>query len=238
MIRVAVVDDQLPSRQLLHGYLSKFRAEHDQPLIVEEFADGSDLVGHYSPSFDVIFLDVQMDHLDGFAAARLVREVDPAVIIIFVTNMAQLAINGYEVNALSYLVKPVSYFAFSQEMLRAVQRIAQTRDDFVVVPVAGDLVRINLAKVVYIESVKHRLEIHTMDGNLSMVGTLREMADQLEPRGFVRINSFLLANLRHVLAYGNQAAIMSQGAQLPVSRSRRKELAAALATYSGRARVL
>lgn len=163
MIRIAVVDDNAQSRQLLRDYLTKYRAEHDQPMIIEEFADGSDLVGHYAPSFDIIFLDVQMENLDGFATARLVREVDPAVIIIFVTNMAQLAINGYQVNALSYLVKPVSYFAFSQELLRAVQRIEQTRDDFVVVPVAGDLVRINLAKVVYIESVKHRLEIHTMD---------------------------------------------------------------------------
>ncbi|MDI9629832.1 MAG: LytTR family DNA-binding domain-containing protein [Acidobacteriota bacterium] len=238
MIRIAVVDDHASSRQLLCEYLTKFRAEYDQQLIVEEFADGSDLVGHYTPNFDIIFLDVQMENLDGLAAARLVREVDPAVIIIFVTNMVQFAVKGYQVNALNYLVKPVSYFAFSQEMLRAVQRIEQTRDDFVVVPVAGELVKINLAKVVYIESVKHRLEIHTLDGKLSMVGTLREMAEQLEHRGFVRINSFLLANLRHVLAYGNQSAIMSQGTQLPVSRSRKKELATALAAYSGRARVL
>ena len=87
MIRIAVVDDNAQSRQLLRDYLTKYRAEHDQPMIIEEFADGSDLVGHYAPSFDIIFLDVQMENLDGFATARLVREVDPAVIIIFVTNL-------------------------------------------------------------------------------------------------------------------------------------------------------
>ena len=110
MIRVAVVDDNAQSRQLLRDYLTKYRAEHDQPMIIEEFADGSDLVGHYAPSFDIIFLDVQMENLDGFATARLVREVHPAVIIIFVTNMAQLAINGYQV-ATGYYTRAYRIYA-------------------------------------------------------------------------------------------------------------------------------
>ncbi len=71
-----------------------------------------------APRFDIIFLDVEMENLDGFTTARIIRETDPQVMLIFVTNMGQFAIKGYEVDALSYLLKPVPYFAFSQELKR------------------------------------------------------------------------------------------------------------------------
>lgn len=233
MIRIGVVDDQQESRHLLQSYLARYEHENGIQFAVEEFADGSELTAAYRPRFDIIFLDVQMDNLDGFATARLIREVDPGVILIFVTNMAQFAIKGYEVDALSYLLKPVPYFAFSQELKRSLERLERQRDDHIVLSVGGDVLRVNLAEVVYIESIKHRLVFHTRDGKLSMIGTLKEMAAQLESRGFFRSNSFLLVNLRHVEGFSNSESRLTGGISLPVSRARKKPFLEALTDYFG-----
>ncbi|MCG6568113.1 LytTR family DNA-binding domain-containing protein [Tessaracoccus sp. ZS01] len=233
MITIGVVDDQPESRNLLQGYLARYEFESGVQFKVEEFADGSELTAAYRPRFDIIFLDVQMDNLDGFATARLIREVDPGVILIFVTNMAQFAIKGYEVDALSYLLKPVPYFAFSQELKRSLERLDKARDEHIMLSVGGEMLRVNLADVIYIESIKHRLVFHMVDEKLSMIGTLKEMATQLEPRGFYRSNSFLLVNLRHVEGFSGSESKHTGGVSLPVSRARKKPFLEALSAYFG-----
>ncbi|SHI34343.1 two component transcriptional regulator, LytTR family [Tessaracoccus bendigoensis DSM 12906] len=233
MFRIGIVDDQQESRGLLRSYLARYSAENATEVMVEEFADGSELTAAYVPRFDIIFLDVQMANLDGFATARLIREIDPLVILIFVTNMAQFAINGYEVDALSYLLKPVPYFAFSQELKRSLERLVRSRDEYMVLPVDGELIRLALAEVVYVESDKHRLVFHTRDADLMMTGTLKELAVKLEPKGFFRSNSYLLVNLRHVEGFGQSESRHVDGIHLPVSRSRKKAFLEALTHYYG-----
>ncbi len=117
MIRIALVDDD-PGARRCCASTARFTAEQAVEFAIEEFTDGSELTGSYAPRFDIIFLDVEMENLDGFTTARIIRETDPQVMLIFVTNMGQFAIKGYEVDALSYLLKPVPYFAFSQELKR------------------------------------------------------------------------------------------------------------------------
>lgn len=227
------MDDHTESRALLLGYLARYQEESLVEFVVEEFADGSELTGTFAPRFDIIFLDVEMTNLDGFATARIIREIDPAVIIIFVTNMAQFAVKGYEVDALSYLLKPVPYFAFAQELKRCTERLARSHDESILLSIGGELVRVMLPDVVYVESVKHRLIIHTSTRPLSLVGTLREMSEQLEPRGFFRCNSYLLVNLSHVTGLSGSDVKLVGDIELPVSRARRKPFIEALTAYFG-----
>lgn len=233
MFRVAVVDDRAESRELLLRYLARYQEESSVEFVIEEFADGSELTGTYAPRFDIIFLDVQMTNLDGFATARFIRETDPAVIIIFVTNMAQYAVKGYEVDALSYLLKPVPYFAFSQELKRSLERLGRNREDSILLSIGGEMVRLQLPDIIYVESIKHRLVVHTSERALSLVGTLKDMSARLEPLGFFRCNSYLLVNLRHIGGLSGQDATLVSGVKLPVSRSRRKPFLEALSAYFG-----
>ena len=82
-------------------------------------ADGAEIAEHYTPGFDIIFMDVEMPRLDGFGAAEAIRAVDADVVLVFVTNMAQYAIRGYEVDALDYVLKPVNYYQFCTKLSRA-----------------------------------------------------------------------------------------------------------------------
>ena len=233
MYRVGIVDDEPVSRQLIRGYLERFQRENGADFAIEEFADGSELTASYRPRFDIIFLDVKMENLDGFSAARMIRETDPEVVLVFVTNMAQFAIKGYEVDALSYLVKPVPYFAFSENLKRSLERISK-KDQHILVNVSGELLKLDLAKLIYVESVKHNLIFHLSDATtLQTTGTLKALTDQLEPAGFYRSNSFLLVNLGHVEGFADNETRMTNGESLPVSRSRRKSFLEALTSYFG-----
>ena len=114
MIRIALVEDEAEVRAQLQGYVQRHTRQYGTEFVVTEFADGMELLDDYRPVYDVLFLDVEMKHLDGMETARRVRELDKDVIIVFITNMAQYAIGGYAVGALDYVHKPVPYFAFSQ----------------------------------------------------------------------------------------------------------------------------
>lgn len=121
VISIGIVEDDPASSALLVNYLRQYEHEHehDEKFAVTQFADGAELVAGYRADMDILLLDVEMPGLDGFSAAQRIRQVDPDVLLIFITNMTQCAIHGYEVDALSYVLKPVLYFAFSQEIKRS-----------------------------------------------------------------------------------------------------------------------
>ena len=112
MTRIAIVEDEAAVREQLAGYVQRYTRQYGTPFEVTEFADGMEILEDYRPQFDIIFLDVEMKHLDGMETARRIRERDGGVLIVFITNMAQYAIRGYAVGALDYVLKPVPYFAF------------------------------------------------------------------------------------------------------------------------------
>lgn len=233
VIRVAVVEDDASNRRGLLDYLALYSEEHGVEFAIAEFADGAELVERYRPEYDLLLLDVQMPHMDGLEAAHRIREVDANIIIIFVTNMAQYAIKGYEVDALSYLVKPVPYFAFAQEMGRSLARLQRQQGDSVVLTVGGTLARVPATDIVYVESVKHRITVHTLNGRYAFSGTLKAVDEELEGRGFFRSNSCYLVNLRHVTRVEQHTCVMTGGEELQVSRPRRRAFLEALTDFVG-----
>lgn len=233
MIRIGIVEDDSDSVDLLVGYLGRYEREHDEQFQVATFSDGAAIVTGYRPNFDILLLDIEMPQLDGFSAAEQIRLVDPDVVIIFITNMAKYAIKGYEVDALSYVVKPVPYFAFAQEIKRSVARLRRRSSDYLLLTVDGGLVRVPTDDIVYLESSKHRTTVQTIDGKHSVVAPLKALEAELEGKHFFRSNSGYLVNLRHVLGVQGTDALLVGGYELPVSRSRKKAFLAALTDYLG-----
>jgi DNA-binding LytR/AlgR family response regulator len=233
VIRIGIVEDDPASAALLVEHLRRYERENAEQFRVTTFPDGEGVVTGYRPDFDILLLDIEMPRLDGFSAAEQIRLVDPDVVIIFITNMTQYAIKGYEVDALSYVVKPVPYFAFAQEIKRSVARLRRRSADYLLLTVDGGLVRVPTDDIVFLESSKHRTTVHTVDGKHSVVAQLKALEAELEGKHFFRSNSGYLVNLRHVLGVQGSSALLVGGHDLLVSRSRKKAFLAALTDYLG-----
>ena len=237
MTRIAIVEDEAAVREQLAGYVQRYTRQYGTPFEVTEFADGMEILENYRPQFDIIFLDVEMKHLDGMETARRIRERDGGVLIVFITNMAQYAIRGYAVGALDYVLKPVPYFAFSQQLQKALGQLEKRERHYLAVAVDGGMRRLDAAEIYYLESEGHKVHFYTEKEDFMVPGTLKNYEEKLVGRAFARCNSGYLVNLAQVS--GVQQDMVQVGPYaLQISRPRRKAFMAELADYIGGATTL
>lgn len=232
MIRVAIVEDEASYAETIRNYILKYSNENNMKFEVSLFSDGDEITKDYRPIFDIIFLDVQMKFMDGMETAEYIRKLDKDVILIFITNMAQYAIKGYAVDALSFLLKPVPYFAFSQELMRSLERLKKRNKSFVLIPSKEGVIKLTERNILYIENYKHRLIVHTDNEEYSFVGTMKEMETKLSDKHFYRCNNGYLVNLAQVTGVKDNFALVGKH-KLQISRPRKKAFLNALTDYVG-----
>ena len=163
MIRIALVEDDPAYAEQLLSYLKEYEKESKERISVQTFSDGEDIVTEYRADYDIILMDVEMKFMDGMSAAEEIRKMDTEVVIIFITNMPQYAIQGYRVDALDYVLKPVSYFAFTQRIDRALTRLKKREKKYLTIAVKGGMMKLDLSEICYVEVQDHDLIYHTVD---------------------------------------------------------------------------
>ncbi len=230
MIRIALVEDDANYVSELTEYLKRYEKESKEKVDITIFSDGEDIVTDYTGKFDIILMDVEMEFMDGMTAAAKIREMDTEVVIIFITNMPQYAIQGYKVDALDYVLKPVSYFAFSQRIERALSRLKKRENKFITVVVRGGIIKLDVSSIYYVEVQDHDLIYHTTGGNYVTKGSMKEAEELLDQNKFFRCNRCYLINLEYVENFrGSDVQVYSDMVQ--VSRSKKKALMDALNNY-------
>lgn len=232
MIRVAIVDDDSIISNKLKEYLSEYEKTKNEKFHITMFTDGADLLKTYKKQYDIIFMDIEMPIMNGVTAAEEVRKVDTTVNIIFVTNMAGYAINGYKVDALSYVVKPVSYIDFAQQLDKAVTRVSYNRKAFLLVTIGSEIIRLDISKITYMESIEHRVAIHMEHEELIIYNSLMKLEKLVKDYHFARCNSGYLVSLSHV-EYIDRDIVVVSGDKLVMSRSKKKSFMNALSEYIG-----
>lgn len=227
MIRIAVVEDDKSYQLQLSEYLTKFMKEIGEKIEVEFFSDGIDITEGYVAKYEIILMDIQMKFMDGVTTARKIREVDTKVIIIFLTNTAQYAIKGYEVDALDYVLKPISYFAFSQKLKCAFNRLKNRKERYIVINIKRGQIRMDISDIYYIESEGHTISLATKSEKIKVIGTLKEFEDILIKENFFRANKSYLINLTHVDSVQNEEVTIN-GEKIWLSRMKKKDFMEAL----------
>ncbi|BAR05176.1 two-component response regulator [Parascardovia denticolens DSM 10105 = JCM 12538] len=132
MLTVAIVEDEPDDARRLDSCLQRYGAERGVDFRLEHFGRPSDFLDSYKARYDLVFMDIEMPGMDGLSAAKRLRQFDQEVILIFVTNLAQYASRGYEVNALDYVMKPMEYQTFERKMDRAVRACRNNSDSVIV----------------------------------------------------------------------------------------------------------
>ena len=148
----------------------------------------------------------------------------------FITNMTNYAIRGYQVDALDYVLKPVSYFAFSQKLERAISKIKKSNSNIITVSLPSGVKKLDIDNIFYIESQGHNLNFYTSGGEFTVRARLSDFETQLSKYSFFRSNKGFLVNLKYVDGVENGCCIIA-GKQLLISRARKNDFMAALTDY-------
>ena len=229
--RVAIVEDDDAVAQVFEQYIARYADENGGVFLVSRFSDGAEIVSDYKPVYDIIFMDIEMKQMDGMTAAQKIRELDNNVLLIFITNMSQYAIKGYSVNALDYLLKPVQYFVFSEQLKKSIETLQKRRPGFLLLPLKDGAVNIETSKIIYIESFKHQMTVYTKDGIYSLNHTMKKLEDELSGSSFFRCNNCYLVNLAYVRVISGLTLTVDKYT-LTISRPRKKEFIKALNAYT------
>jgi DNA-binding LytR/AlgR family response regulator len=230
MINLAIVEDEDTYAAQLTEFVEKYQAESGNYFKITRFRDGDEITNGYKSQFDIILMDIEMKLMDGMTAAEEIRRLDQDVVIMFITNMTNYAIRGYQVDALDYVVKPVSYFAFSQKLGRAIGRIKKSDSNIISIDMPSGVKKLDIDNIFYIESEGHNLNFYTSGGQFTIRAKLADFEEQLTPYNFFRSNKGYLVNLKYVDGVENGACLIA-GKQLLISRARKSDFMNALTDY-------
>lgn len=232
-MRIAIVEDDKDASQKLSGYIRRYAKEHHLGVDILTFNDGVQITSNYPANLDVIYFDVQMPVMDGMTAAKKVRQHDKKVQIVFLTNYVQYAIDGYEVQATDFLLKPITYFSFSTHFAKMTARLQNnTGDQYITVSHGDEMHRVPLKELYYVESAGHYLHFHLHDKEYSMIGSLKNTEQELADKNFFRCNYGYLVNLALVTGVSNNEVHVGPFV-LQISRSRKKDFLQHLTDYLG-----
>ena len=178
MINICIVEDESDQADLLRKYIQTYGNKTNQQFAITHFTDGIDLVDEYRAQFDIILLDIQMKHLDGMVAAEKIRKVDADVVIIFITSTVRYAVQGYAVDALGYVLKPVPYLQFEQLFDKAISRVMTKKQKlYIRVSVDERQLKLDCDNIYYIESQRNNVCIHCADEDYITAGPLKKFEE-------------------------------------------------------------
>ena len=190
MLHIAIVEDEERYAAELEEFVRRYGEETKRQIKVTQYQDGEDLVEDYKGGFDILLMDIQMQFMDGMTAAEKIRERDQEVQIIFITNRNDYAIRGYEVDALDYVLKPVTYFSFSQRIDRALARMKKRTKKYLSIPCRGGIQKLDVSLITYVEVQNHDLIFHTAEQDYLSKGSLTDLEQTLERHHFFRCNKW------------------------------------------------
>lgn len=226
-MRIGICDDDYFIYEQLNDFILSALAEmeiYEEPEIVY-YASGEELFEGYSGRgwLDFLFLDISMQRLDGITVGKLVRELDEKLILIFVSSHQERAIDSFDCRAFHFLTKPLQYSRFQQVFYSAFD-LYRTSNAKYLIQFRNEWARIPISDIKYVELVHRRMLFHTLSGEYEMSGTLREVAEDLAPYGFVQSHQGYVVNMEFIRRFSKTELVMDDGATVPISLHRRTEM--------------
>ncbi|WP_068776863.1 LytTR family DNA-binding domain-containing protein [Paenibacillus sp. FJAT-26967] len=233
MYRVAICDDEEKQRELVKSILITLSIKINIEFEIELFGSGEQLVTyylHHNPPFHILILDVEMGGINGIQTARRLRGLNNLdEQIIFLTNYPEYMVESFDVMTFQYLIKPVAPPILEEKMIKLCQYFQALDKKFMVIKSAYDEVVIKYDDLISIEAaksltIKSKLHFTTVNQTYGSKGTLSDYALTLKDSNFLQIHRSIIINLLHVRKFASGVVLMSNGSELPIGRSKVKEV--------------
>ena len=233
-IKVGIVEDSIKSREELNDLIKKFQTS-TYDFLISNYENGDLFLKKLKKStFDIIFLDIDLPGKNGFEIAKDIRNIDNEVIIIFVTNLAQFAINGYSVKAFDFILKPLNKDKFNQTFYRVIEELNHKyNDEYIIVSYKSETLKIPINDIYYIEVSGHNLIFHLVNGVKQVRGSLTNLETKLNKFNFSRCNNPYLVNLKYVTSFKGEYIYILNNDKIRISQTKRKSFLSDLNNYIG-----
>ena len=219
MIYVAVCDDEVRAAEMLRDSVAAWGQESGRACKIDVFPSAEALWFAYEGgSYDILLLDVEMGGISGLELARRLRASGSRAEIVFITSHYEFSGEGYEVDALHYLVKPVTREKLFQVLEKAAGRLA-AEPPSVIISFAGGTVKLYERDILYVESFRHDIVIHTHDGEYRLKENISSFAERLSA-AFYRVHRSYLVSLSAVVRIERSGVTLKDGTEIPLARGK------------------
>lgn len=221
-IRVAVCDDQESQVDYICNLIEGLACKYD--IAISRFASAEEFLfkHHGEMDFDIIFLDVEMKEIDGVELAKRIRKVDEYVQLVFITGYSEFIDQGYEVDALNYLLKPLDEDKFYEVFEKAIGKLAR-KESYVIFNTGNGITKIAEDSIIYIEAVGHESKIFCRGEMCFVRESLGESKEILSDKFFYCHRSFIV-NAKYINSITKTEILLDDGNKIPLARRKYKEV--------------
>ena len=222
-MKLAIIEDEQVHSELLSVYLEEWSEKRAVSLCVKVFSSAESFLFDWEEErdFDVLFVDIQMKEMNGMEMAKRIREQDPNIVIIFTTGLSEYIGEGYEVEALHYLLKPISREKLGQCMDKAFKRSGRER--FLLVQTREEIWKLFTEQIMYVEARGHGcvIEYCAPTGETCQTEateSISELEQKLDGEDFVKCHRSYLCRISSIQRIDKTDIILDNGSRVPVSR--------------------
>lgn len=242
IIKTAIIEDNEVHAGLLEKYLLKWSRYRQVPLEINKYLSAEEFLFEWEPGlgFSVLFIDIQMYGINGIDLAKSVRKKDNEINIIFTTGITVYIAEGYEVEALHYLVKPVN----EDKIYKCMDKVFNKRKNinYIIVHSKDEIYKLTTSQINYIEARGHGciIEIFTKENNQKQVKqieiseSISELETLLPKQGFIKCHRSYICGIQNIHHTGKTEITFDTGSHIPVSRRLHKDVNQAFIQYFSR----
>ena len=231
-MKSAVIDDSAEDRKLLAEKIQNFCLRESLIYEIRSFSSGNEFLLASRADWDIIFLDIFMNEIDGMTVARTLRGNNVSSLIVFTTSSRDYAIESYDVRAFHYLVKPIEQDKLD-EVLRLSEKSIRSRNHYIEVKEGRIMSRILIRDIMYTDYYNHYIQIHTPGRMIKTYMSFAEFSPLLlKYKQFLSPYRNCMINMDYVQQMDDHDFLMKDQVQIPINRARKSEIRQAYADYS------
>lgn len=219
-----IAEDSIIDRDILIGYIDNWAKNTNNIVEFTVTNKVSYMIPDEAMDCDVALLDIEIPVISGIEFAKELRKNNKNIIICFITSHSQFAINGYEVSALDYIVKPVNQTRLNKTLDKIANSLQKNIDRLIRLDASNGYYTIDTKSIMYVESDKHNCIFHMIEEEKQINIPISKIEDLLIDHDMCRIHRSYIVNLNYVASFRSQYVQISNGDSIPVGRSKMKDV--------------